>query len=107
MHSRPCPDRFKAAVDHTSKSLISICAHINNGGFDGTYLLARSNGVRSPGPTAACPEYLFADRAFGRLSSITFHSKSEVGAQSPRFSQRNNSKSILKTERRYSNVFQR
>ena len=37
MRSRPRPDRFKAAVGYTSKSLISICTHINNGGFDGTY----------------------------------------------------------------------
>src|SRR2546429_6506102 len=98
MHSQPCPDRFKAAVDYTSKSLISICTHINNGGFDGTYLFARSNGVPAT-------EYLgYSPTVPGSLSSTIPSPKS--AHKSPRFTQRNNSESILKTEQRHSNVFQ-
>ena len=51
MRSRPCPDRFKVAVDYTSKSLISICTHINNEGF----LPIRSE---QPNPESAATEYL-------------------------------------------------
>jgi hypothetical protein len=106
MHSRPCPDRFKAAVDYTSKSLISICTHINNGGFDGTYPFARSNGVWSPRPRTA--ENLgFADRAWRLEQYHLFAPTPKSAHKSPRFSQRNNTESILKTEQRHSNVFQR